>query len=258
MVLQELGTIVSNKQYTDRLFVMEIKVPNIPAAVQPGQFFHLLIPGMEDHMLRRPFSVFNVNIEASTLSVLYQVVGYGSKRMTQLEPGVEVDLMGPIGNGWKAPEGTKRALLVAGGVGGAPLFMHAQELVHSGVNVEVVLGAQTKDALVVNEAYTELLGREPRISTDDGSYGRAGFCTSLVEEALASEEYDYVACCGPEPLMRIVSNMALEAGVSAAVSLEKRMACGIGACLGCIVETVHGRKRSCVDGPVFNAAEVIW
>ena len=166
--------------------------------------------------------------------------------------------MGPIGHGWNAPEGVSSALLVAGGVGAAPLFLHAQELVASGIDVEVVMGAQSDKALVCEPKYSELLGHEPHLATDDGSRGHAGFVTDVVAGRIAEKQFDYVACCGPEPMMRIVSELTLNAGIPTYVSLEKRMACGIGACLSCIVETKQGRKRSCVDGPVFDASEVIW
>ena len=126
-----------------------------------------------------------------------------------------------------------------------------------------ILGASTIDALVARERYGAVLGCEPACSTDDGTYGRAGFCTPLVEEALAAAAaegapYDYVACCGPEPLMKIVAGMADAAGVFCEVSMERRMACGVGACLSCVVDTVDGKRRACVDGPVFPASEVVW
>ena len=156
----------------------------------------------------------------------------------------------------------RRALLVGGGVGAAPLFMLCQELVGSGVHVDVVLGAQTADALVCLKRYEQLLSRDVRVATDDGTLGREGFCTSLVEEALAAgvdgKPYQYVACCGPEPLMKIVAGQAAGADVPCQISLEKRMACGVGACLSCVVDTVDGKKRSCVDGPVFDAEKVVW
>ena len=172
------------------------------------------------------------------------------------------ELIGPVGCRWQAPVGTQRALLVGGGVGAAPLFMLCQELVGSGVHVDVVLGAQTADALVCLKRYEQLLSRDVRVATDDGTLGREGFCTSLVEEALAAgvdgKPYQYVACCGPEPLMKIVAGQAAGAGVPCQISLEKRMACGVGACLSCVVDTVDGKKRSCVDGPVFDAEKVVW
>ena len=177
--------------------------------------------------------------------------------------------MGPVGRAWQSPADVRRALLVGGGVGAAPLFMLAESLVNAGVRTDVVLGAQTQAALTCRERYEALLAAAPacddapRCATDDGSFGREGFCTSLVEEALADakaagEPYDYLAVCGPEPLMRIVAAMAAEAGVPCEVSMERRMACGIGACLSCVVDTTDGKQRACVDGPVFDARKVVW
>ena len=252
------GVVLSNTPLTSRLFEMVLKVPDIPAKVRGGQFVHVQIPGMEGHMLRRPFSVYYVDVQASTLGILYQVVGFGSSRFSELAPGQKVQVMGSIGNPWQAPQGITHALLTVGGVGAAPLFIHASELVAAGVDVDVVMGAQTKDALVAKERYTELLGHEPFIATDDGSYGHHGFVTDLVVERLAQGDYDYAACCGPTPMMRIVSAKTMGAGVPSFVSMEQHMACGVGACLGCIVATVDGNRRSCVDGPVFDAAKVVW
>ncbi len=252
------GLVVSNTALTSRLFEMVLKVPDIPERVQGGQFVHVQIPGMEGHMLRRPFSVYYVDTKASTLGILYQVVGFGSAQFSRLIPGQKVNVIGSIGNPWKAPSETKRALLTVGGVGAAPLFIHACNLVSQGVQLDVVMGAQTKNALVAKDRYTQLLGHEPFIATDDGSYGHHGFVTDLVVERLAVESYDYAACCGPTPMMRIVSSKTMEAGIPSFVSMEQHMACGVGACLGCIVSTVDGNRRSCVDGPVFDAAKVVW
>ena len=249
-ILDKTGVVISNRQLSDRLWIIDIKVDALGADLMPGQFVHMLIPGMEGHILRRPFSVFYVSEDGSVITILYQVVGFGSKHLTTVEAGMAVSLMGPIGHGWNAPEGVS--------VGAAPLFLHAQELVASGVDVEVVMGAQSDKALVCEPKYSELLGHEPHLATDDGSRGHAGFVTDVVAGRIAEKQFDYVACCGPEPMMRIVSELTLNAGIPTYVSLEKRMACGIGACLSCIVETKQGRKRSCVDGPVFDASEVIW
>ena len=260
-LIDESARVLSNQQVGPRLWLMKLEAPAIAPLVQPGQFVHMQVPGMEGHMLRRPFSVYAV--EGSVLDILYQVVGFGTNVMTGLEAGTTVKIIGSIGHGWAVPEDAKKVLLVAGGVGAAPLFMLTQRCVAAGLDVTVVLGAQTQDALVCRERYEQLLGENPRCATDDGSYGRAGFCTSLVEEALAEaaeagEPYSYLAVCGPEPLMRIVAKLGAQAGVYTQVSMEKRMACGVGACLGCIVETADGRKRACVDGPVFDAEKVVW
>ena len=259
----ETARIISNEKVGSRLYLMRVEAPEIAADLQPGQFVHMKVPRMEAHILRRPFSVYACNVADGTLDILYQVVGFGTDHMTSLVEGEVCELIGPVGATWNPPD-QGRCLLVGGGVGAAPLFMLCETLAASpSVSVDVVLGAQTKDSLVCLGRYTELLGEEPRCATDDGSYGRSGFCTSLVEEALSSSSesgapYDYVAVCGPEPLMKIVAGMAADAQVRCEVSMEKRMACGIGACLSCVVDTTEGKKRACVDGPVFDAQKVVW
>ena len=267
-LVDERARIVSNEQVGPRLHLMTLESPHIAKAVRPGQFVHMRIPGAGEHVLRRPFSIYDANAEAGTMDMLYQEVGALTRFMPGLRGG-EVQAIGPVGNEWAGParfdEGTcTHALIVGGGVGAAPLFMMTRALRERGCALDVVLGAQTAKALVARERYTRVLGREPLCATDDGTYGRAGFCTSLVDERLAGgcmadgSPYDYLAVCGPEPLMRIVAGMGAEAGVFTQVSMEKRMACGIGACLSCVVDTVDGKRRSCVDGPIFDAAKVIW
>lgn len=259
----ETAPILVNEEMGCNIWLMTVKAPRIAAAARPGQFVHVRIPGMDDHILRRPLGIYARNLEEGTVDMMYQVLGFGTDRMTQLAVGEAVELIGAIGRGWEVPEGAKRALVVAGGVGSAPLYPLIEELTEREVEVRAVLGASTVDALVARERYEGALGCAPACSTDDGTYGHAGFCTPLVEAALAEAAesgnyFDYVACCGPEPLMRLVASMAEEAGVFCEVSLERRMACGVGACLSCVVDTVDGKKRACVDGPVFPSTSVVW
>lgn len=257
-VIDEMTTILVNENVGPRLNLMTFQAPEIAKVVEPGQFIHMKIPGMDDHPLRRPFSVYAADVEKGTIDVLYQVVGYGTDVMTRIPVGTEASLVGPVGHGWIVPEGAKKVLLVGGGVGAAPLFMLCEQCVAAGIETTVVLGAATHGMLVCRTRYKEVLGENPRCATDDGTYGHAGFCTGLVEAALEEGGYDWVATCGPTPLMKIVAGMAADHGVACSVSMEKKMACGIGACLGCIVDTVDGNKRSCVDGPVFPAEKVVW
>ena len=262
-LVNETARILSNEYAGPLLHLMTLEAPQIAASIEPGQFVHMKVPGMEAHILRRPFGVYAADAEAGTVDMMYQVLGFGTEHMTELAVGDAVEMIGPIGRGWQPPEGCKRALIVAGGVGSVPLYPLAEELTAAGVATDAILGASTIDALVARERYGAVLGCEPACSTDDGTYGRAGFCTPLVEEALAAAAaegapYDYVACCGPEPLMKIVAGMADAAGVFCEVSMERRMACGVGACLSCVVDTTAGKRRACVDGPVFCASEVVW
>ena len=260
-LVNERARILANGGVGPRLHLMVLAAPQIASSIQPGQFVHMKLPGMDSHILRRPFSVYARDEAKGTIDILYQEVGSVTRLMPQVTSG-DAELIGPVGNTWNSE--CAHALLVGGGVGAAPLFLLAEKLKAQGTPFDVVLGAQTEDALVTRGRYADLMGCEPCCATDDGSYGRAGFCTSLVEERLAQgcladgEPYDFLAVCGPEPLMRIVAGMGAAAGVRTQVSMEKRMACGIGACLSCVVDTVDGKRRSCVDGPVFEAEEVVW
>lgn len=267
------AAVLSNERATETLYVMELAIDapgggeapegGLAGCIQPGQFVHMSIPTLDSHILRRPFSVYAADPVSGNIEILYQVVGEGTAEMIRWKAGQQTTMIGPIGHGWHAPENARRALLVGGGVGAAPLFMLCKQLIERGVQVDVVLGAATKEALVCRGRYEDVCGCPPACSTDDGTFGREGFCTSLVEEAVAravdqAQPYDYGAVCGPEPLMRIASKTMTDAGIPCQVSMERRMACGIGACLSCVVDTTSGKKRSCVDGPVFNASEVVW
>ncbi len=255
--------VISNKQLFGSLYLMELACPSVAANIMPGQFVHMEIPDLQASVLRRPFSIFDRDEDAGVVEILYQVVGAGTRAMSAWEPGMRCRMIGCVGRSWEAPFDTKRALLVGGGVGAAPLNLFCQELIDNDVDVDVILGAQTEGALVCRKRYQDACGKEPLCSTDDGSFGREGFATVLIEEALAEAErsgkpYDFAAVCGPEPLMRAASTMLLEAGVRCQVSMERRMACGVGACLSCVVETTEGRKRACVDGPIFDAEVIVW
>lgn len=257
-----IGILRANEKIGPGLYLMTIEAPSIAETVSAGQFTHVLIPGMEAHILRRPFSIYRASTSSGEIEILYQVVGYGTELMTKLSEGTALDLLGPIGKSWTVPESAKRALLIAGGVGAAPLYMLAEELNENKGAFDVILGAQTKNALVCHDRYSTLVEHSSsaslRCSTDDGSFGFAGFCIPLVEEALKTTRYDYLAVCGPEPLMKKVATLANKAGIYSEASFERRMACGIGACLSCVVDTKRGKKRACVDGPVFNLDEVVF
>ena len=223
---------------------------------KPGQFVHLRVASGSDIMLRRPFSIHRAYGER--VEILYQVLGRGTLSLAEKQPGDEsMDLVGPLGHGWRVPDSAAHVLLVAGGLGAAPLGMLAEQLAERGVAVVVAQGAPTADRLVARELY-ERVARRVEIATDDGSAGERGFVTGPVERLLAETRFDMVCTCGPEAMQRIVAAQSAAAGVACQVSLERLMACGIGACLSCVVTTVDGLRRACVDGPVFDAEEVCW
>lgn len=251
----ERVTVVENERVASGVGLITLDAPRCAATIRPGQFVHLRVAS-GDVLLRRPFSVHRAG--GGRIQILYQVLGAGTLLLAEKEPGdTSMDLVGPLGHGWQRPPDTVHALLVAGGLGAAPLGMLAEELAADGIAVVVAQGAPNAERLVARELF-ERVARRVDIATDDGSDGTPGFVTEVVREALSRDSFDVVYCCGPEAMQRAVYELARDAGVPCQVSLERLMACGIGACLSCVVTTRSGLRRACVDGPVFDAEEVAW
>jgi dihydroorotate dehydrogenase electron transfer subunit len=248
--------VIANDRIAPGVGLMVLDAPVCAATVQPGQFVHLRVDTGTDTILRRPFSVHRV--ERERIEILYQVLGRGTLRMAEKQAGdASMDLVGPLGRGWAMPEGTAHALIVSGGLGAAPLGMLAERLAARGVAVSVAMGAPSRDRLVSRELF-ESTARRVELATDDGSVGERGFVTGPAARLLGEERFDIVYTCGPEAMQRAIASLALAAAVPCQVSLERLMACGVGACLSCVVSTRDGLKRACVDGPVFDAEEVVW
>jgi len=251
----ERAVVLGNDRIAEGVGLLTLEAPRCAASVSPGQFVHLRIAQSPDLVLRRPFSVHRA--QGERIEILYQVLGVGTRRMSAFAPGVVTDLVGPLGSGWRIPAGIAHALLVAGGLGAAPLGMLAEQLATAGVAVTVCAGAPVAERLVARDLF-ERVCRRVIVSTDDGSAGERGFVTAQSEAILGAGGVDAVFTCGPEVMQRIVAAQAAAHGVPCQVSLERLMACGIGACLSCIVATTSGQRRACVDGPVFSAEEVFW
>lgn len=247
--------VLENERIAEGVGLLVLESPRIARTVRPGQFIHLRIARGTDFILRRPFSVHRAR--GDRLEILYQVLGVGTRALSLAAAGTEMDAIGPLGRGWDVPDGVAHALLVAGGLGAAPLGMLAEDLAGRGVAVTVALGAPTAERLVARALF-ERVARRVEVATDDGSAGERGFVTALVEGLIAADQPDIVCVCGPEAMSRIVCAQVDAAGVACRVSLERLMACGIGACLSCVVSTRSGQQRACVDGPVFDANDVLW
>jgi len=208
-----------------------------------------------DPLLRRPFSLHTRQGEG--FSLLYRIVGRGTGLMSTLRPGDRLDVLGPLGTGFRLPDQAKTAVLVGGGVGVAPLPFLAEALAARGCRiVSFIGGAAAGDILACNEL--ERFG-PVQVATEDGSLGRRG----LVTEILAAELSAFTPpvqlfACGPREMLAEVASFAARHGFPCQVSLDEVLACGMGACQGCVVETVAGWRRVCCDGPVFEAQEVIW
>lgn len=247
--------LVANNRIATGVGLAVMHAPRTAAAVRPGQFVHVRVAYDTSFILRRPFSVHRVR--GDRIEILYQVLGAGTRALAECAAGEGMDLIGPLGHGWDIPPDIAHALLVAGGLGAAPLGMLAEELAERGVAVTVAAGAPSEERLLGRELF-ERVARRVEIATDDGSCGARGLVTGVCESLISDEALDVVYTCGPEPMQRIVAAQAADAGVACQVSLERLMGCGIGACLSCVVHTSEGLKRACVDGPVFDGALVSW
>ena len=227
-------------------------VPPRPVSARPGQFAMLRGPWGLTPLLPRPMSLLAAG---ERLDFLVRRVGAGTALLTSLEPGAAVDVLAPLGQGFGAP-GPGRVVLVAGGCGLPPTLFAARELAAAGRRPLFLYGARTGAALVLAEQVAEVA--ELRVATDDGSAGQRGLVTALLEGALAESEAGTVVwACGPEAMMAAVAGLARRAGTPCRVSVEERMACGRGLCLGCVRMDLAGAPRYvCVHGPVFDAADL--
>ncbi len=255
------ASVLENEKVAEDTFCMTLMAPLIAEAAKAGQFINLCVDDNPCQFLRMPFCVFDIDLNLKTISICYQIVGDGTKQLSKLNIGDLVDIIGPLGNGWNVPDSAKRALLVCGGLGTAPMFLLAKDLLYKKVCFDICIGAASIDRMICKDKLEEMSkksGGKLYACTDDGSFGFHGFCTDPAKDLLNSNKYDYCAICGPYPMEKVATQLLLQHHVHTQVSLEKLMACGVGACLSCIVETKDGLKRCCSDGPVFSAKDLIW
>jgi dihydroorotate dehydrogenase electron transfer subunit len=233
--------------------------PSVLSRLRPGQFFNIVtrFPGSWDPLLRRPYSVYRAHRDVSALTFLVRPFGRGSAWLCERLPGERLGMLGPLGNSFTIPSRAQRLLMIGGGVGVAPLVMLTDEAASRNLDVVFIMGAATEAGLL---AASELSDRiEYVVATDDGSRGHRGLATEVVGDFV--QWSDQVYACGPEPMYRtlraVVDPLRINRRPSVQLSVERGMACGLGACLGCVVETTRGMIASCVQGPVFDLDEVI-
>lgn len=247
--------VLSNERIAEGVGSIVLAAPQVARAIEPGQFVHLRIAEGAAFILRRPFSVHRA--ADGRLQVLYQVLGVGTRALSLLGRDATMDLIGPLGNGWRVPAEVRHALVVCGGLGAAPMGMLVERLAARGIAVSVAQGAPCAERLVAS-AFFRSQARRYGAATDDGSAGTHGLVTLVSARMLAEDRPDVAYVCGPEAMERAVAAQTASAGIACQVSLERLMACGVGACLSCVVMTRGGQRRTCVDGPVFDAADLCW
>ncbi|MGQ9731068.1 MAG: dihydroorotate dehydrogenase electron transfer subunit [Candidatus Zipacnadales bacterium] len=239
--------------------LLTFRAPGIAAQARAGHFVHVRVfPMGTSPLLRRPFSIAERNIAEGTIRILVRTVGPGTAALASLPPGAQLPLMGPLGTPFPDVAEGHQAILVAGGVGIAPLLCYAAQ--HRDTAPIALYGAKTETALVLLDKLEEHC-ESVLIATDDGTKGHRGFVTALLPEVLSKVESPIVLSCGPRPMMALVAAECRVHQVPCYVSFESWMGCGVGACLGCVIPAAGGPKRYvrvCRDGPVFNADEVDW
>lgn len=256
-MLDEKTTIVSHREIGAGYRFLVFEAPKMAAELQPGQFVHVKVPALETSALRRPFSVFDASPDKGTVTVLYKTVGRGTTALNAVRPGDTMFVEGPLGRGFPtACAGT--ALLVGGGYGVAPLHFLAKRLKSKSI---LFVGGRTKDDLLALDDFAAI-GVEAKIATNDGSAGEKGFVTIPLDREIArlrtaGEDFELFTC-GPDGLLKAVSERAVALGAPGWISVDRHMICGVGACFACIQRTIRGNARCCVDGPVFPAKELIW
>lgn len=252
-------TVVSNEPVADGLVRIVLRAPELAAALAPGQFVNVHVPGDASQILRIPLSFSHADAASGTVEIVYAVVGDGTRRLSEMAAGEASTAVGPCGSPWPAVEGAGRACVVAGGVGITPIVACARMLAASDVAFDAVVGAQTAGKLWGTDVLEGLGAGTVAVTTDDGTAGRRGFTTDALADLLAEKDYDVVYTCGPEVMMAGVARLCREAGVACRVSMERMMCCGFGACGTCNVAMADGTYKSCCkDGPVFDAEEVAW
>ena len=237
------------------IYSFEISCPEVADAASPGQFVHIRANGFT---LRRPISICGINKVKGTLRIVFEIRGEGTAEIAKLNKGDLIDMLAPLGHGFTTDSNFKKVMLIGGGIGTPPMLPLAQ---FYGSKAVVISGFRNYSAAILQEDFRSA-GAETILCTDDGSAGIHGLVTVPFAELAEKGGIDAVYACGPLPMLKGISGICKENNIFCQISLEERMACGIGACLGCACRTLKNDEEYfahvCKDGPVFNAEEVLW
>lgn len=256
MIKKELGKIISQTEIATNIYELTVSAQLTCEIAAPGQFVHIRVSSGGDPLLRRPISICSYDKGKKQFTMIYRKEGQGTSLLAESVPGMDLDILGPLGNGFPVDEigSGQTALLVGGGIGVPPLYELSKQLSVKGVNVIHILGFQTAEAVFYEKEF--LNNGETIVSTVDGSYGRKGFVTDVISEI----QFDCMYTCGPTPMLKAITEKFPNEKVF--LSLEERMGCGIGACFACVCKQANdptgvSYKKVCSDGPVFPIGEVL-
>lgn len=246
--------VVSKKNLAKNVYDFTIDAKDIANLANAGQFVHIKVDGF---MLRRPISICEVDRQKGTVRVVFEVRGEGTDKLSQVNQGENLDVLGPLGKGFTLLDKGKKAILIGGGIGVPPMVEVAKNY---GENATAIIGFRSANAVILDDDFKNL-GVKLNLCTDDGTLGNKGYVTEQLEKVLSEEKVDIICACGPHLMLKGVIDLANKYSIPCEVSLEERMGCGVGACLVCVCKTVKDGEEYlahvCKDGPVFKAEDVI-
>ncbi|MCT4645341.1 MAG: dihydroorotate dehydrogenase electron transfer subunit [Carboxylicivirga sp.] len=247
--------VIKNERLNNEYVILTLKHPAELPEMLPGQFVEVRVDNGPNTFLRRPISIHDADPDNNTMKLLVQEIGEGTRLMGQLKEGDICNLVYPLGNSFSLPD-KPRVLLVGGGCGIAPLLLMGRHLKANGIEPRFLLGARSAEGLIALEDFRSV--GEVFTTTEDGSEGTKGYVIHHPIMRNHEPEIDMIYTCGPEAMMKVVAKYAKNHGIKCEVSLENHMACGFGACLCCVADTLDGHKCTCTDGPVFDSTYLKW
>ena len=261
MPIQIKSKLVKKEQLKKDIFKFSIEAKEITEIAKPGQFIEIRVTDQTEPFLRRPISIYNMDKENGVLEFIFQVKGKGTEILSKKEVEEEIDIIGPLGNGTFKFDKYENIAVIGGGIGVFPLYELSKQARNANKNVNIYLGFRNKEFVVLEEEFKNVSSKL-LLCTDDGSYGENGFAINFLKKDIEDEKIDCIYACGPLPMLKAVQALALEKNIPCQISLEERMGCGLGACLGCAVKTADSPKDApeyvhvCKAGPVFHAKNV--
>ncbi len=251
--------LLKKEMLIEGIYKFSVKAPEIAKDARAGQFLEIKVSETGEPFLRRPISIYNIDKENGIVEFIFQVKGRGTEILAERKIGDLIDIMGPLGFGGFKVQEYNNVAIIGGGIGTYPLYELAKEL-KGKANLNVYLGFRDKSLVTCEKEFEELGLNKLVVTTDDGSYKEKGYAIDFMKKDIEEHNVDMIFACGPLPMLKAVRAYAIENNIPCQISLEERMGCGIGACLGCAVKVISGNEprygHVCKEGPVFNAADV--
>ena len=261
MAVKLQAKLVDKIKLKEDVFHFKVQAPEIVEIAKPGHFIEIRISKNTDPFLRRPISIHNIDKEKGILEFIFQVKGEGTKILSEKSIGEEIDIIGPLGSGIFKYDKYKNIAVIGGGIGEFPLYELCKEAKNNSKNVNTYLGFRSKDFVMLEKEF-ENVSNKLTITTDDGTYANSGFAINYLEKDIDEKKIDCIYACRPLPMLKAIREKKKKKDIPCQISLEERMGCGLGVCLGCAVKTARSSKENpeywhvCKGGPVFNAKDV--